>query len=1483
MTVITGALVAIGFTAAAASFIASTAISIGLSALARALAGKPKIQKANLSVKGQLGRGADVPQTFILGNYATAGTLTYANTSQGGKHPDGWMTWVITLSDLPVGGLNGIWVNGAKRDLFSTGINAWDVDGFKYPRDGSYHLKAKFYDGTQTTADSFLVSNASSPERPWDNSAVGKGKAYMIMRAWAESKTFPNGFPTFLFEVEGIALYNPAKDSSVGGSGSHRWADPTTWEGSENPAVQLYNILRGIRYEGEWLYGLQDVTEAQLPVGHWIGQINKCAATIQGADGPEPLFRSSAEIPVSAEIHEVIEALLDACNGRLSDAGGIYKLFAGAPAAPVMSFTDDDIISTSDQSFTPFLGLADTVNGVTAKYPSPAAGWQVETAPPLYRPDYEAEDGGRRLLVDVNLDFVPYAEQAQRLMQAALNEARRARRHTFTMPPEYWQLEPGDTVAWTSERNGYVDKWFRVDGIVDGPDADVVLDLTEVDPADYVFDTVEDFTPPTPPSTEPQPEIPLEVDGFMVYPHELSDAGGIDRRPAILVAWDTDLLDIRAIKFQVRVKATEELIPPVQTDDVDEGELVVEEGVLPATEYEVRAQLIPNSPRESNWTIWRSVTTPDIRFGYGDLAQTIEDDINAAKNTASNAASTAQDADQKATSVRQDHDALVQGFVGNLADAFDGVDADINTATTNLKSQLEGPGGSIKAAQDAAQAASNLAGSKGKVIVQNSAPTGANRAAENLWINTTGGKNTPNRWNDTANAWQPVTDKVATDAAQAASDAMDKASDVESDLSQNYYTKAGTAGAIAAADLTLNTSFNDLSGEITDIKALDLDGTTAFGTLLTQLDVSAGGTSATITQQGMAISDLEGNASASYVFRAGTGGSSAGMELVAWDNATGGGSVIKLDAQDVIATGTLTSSMMVVTDTSGNIAPDRPWTQGDFQGWDVVGGNSVTIVRKNPNSSAGVVSGIPSPYAVRMNHNTSTTTRLLSDKIPVAEGDEFVFEVQYAVGGSSPKLRDVQLGLRWYDGNGDFISSEYTRSPGSTTHVYATFSAETVAPAGSASVEFWIRGFSHASHSGDLYIAAPSVTKKRSGATLITPSSIYTEQLASESVTTENLAAGAAKVSNIEIDNQLVISAKRGAFVMGKPSAYDQSSDGIYMGRTEEPSNVTGFGFAVQKTAPSGLKQTLSATYDNGLRITNANFYRDLEANPIETVELSSRTYNLPSGAQTISLTLQGAGAGGGGGSRDGRGGDGGAGGQTKVALRDGTAVIKTWVAAGGAIGRGARHPDNDNSGGGGGWKGESSAFGTGGSGGNQRPGYDATGQGAGGGGGSSRGYNWHLGKGGRGGEAGDLVSVSEYDVSALSNPNLVITIGAAGEKGAGAGGDNGGLGSPGRVNTTIVEQKPFAADVIPLEPSAWGTMSSAGPFPSQGAGMWFLHTLGDAWRIDIGYISINNSGQDLHLTSQSQAVFVSSKTPTVVTKQGITHTISWQFFKMGP
>jgi len=306
-----------------------------------------------------------------------------------------------------------------------------------------------------------------------------------------------------------------------------------------------------------------------------------------------------------------IEALLTACQGRLSEIGGFYKIHLGAPDSPAFAWTDADLLSSEQQTFRPFFSLADSVNGIQGTYPDPAQGWETATAPPLYRTDLEARDGHRRLMANPTFDFVPYHEQVQRLQKSGIEEAQRARTHVLPFPPAYWVVEPGDVGTWTSVRNGYNDKLFRVDSVVDRANLDCALSVTEVDPTDYDWDHVTDYTgvatgPTSFPRPQPQGVVDWYAEGTILY-----DADGLGRRVAIRIAWDGTLPGVVGIQYEVRLKADLSSVTRGRTDQLAVGALLISQGLIPLTAYQVRGQYLPSSPRDMLWSDWLDVTTPD--------------------------------------------------------------------------------------------------------------------------------------------------------------------------------------------------------------------------------------------------------------------------------------------------------------------------------------------------------------------------------------------------------------------------------------------------------------------------------------------------------------------------------------------------------------------------------------------------------------------------------------------------------------------------------------------------------------------------------------------------------------------------------------------------------------------------------------------------------------------------------------------------------
>lgn len=147
-------------------------------------------------------------------------------------------------------------------------------------------------------------------------------------------------------------------------------------------------------------------------------------------------------------------------------------------------------------------------------------------------------------------------------------------------------------------------------------------------------------------------------------------------------------------------------------------------------------------------------------------ANAAKSDASTAKTDAANAKATASNASSVATQAKATADSAAQS-------ATDAANA-------------------ARKANTAAAAAAGVANGKADVLIQSTAPDASMRKPTTLWIDTTGGANTPKRWN--GSTWVAVTDKAATDAANAAVKAHAAAQ-----TAQSTADKAQTTAANAAA------------------------------------------------------------------------------------------------------------------------------------------------------------------------------------------------------------------------------------------------------------------------------------------------------------------------------------------------------------------------------------------------------------------------------------------------------------------------------------------------------------------------------------------------------------------------------------------------------------------------------------------------------------------------------------------------------------
>ena len=184
-----------------------------------------------------------------------------------------------------------------------------------------------------------------------------------------------------------------------------------------------------------------------------------------------------------------------------------------------------------------------------------------------------------------------------------------------------------------------------------------------------------------------------------------------------------------------------------------------------------------------------------------DAANAAQTAAESAKKTAGNAETLANTANESAKSAKSDAASAKTDASNAKTDAANAktTAANASSMATQAKATADSAAQSATDAANAAQkantaaaAAAGVANGKADVLIQGTAPATSMRKASTLWIDTTNGANTPKRWN--GSAWVAVTDKAATDAANAAVKANDAAK-----TAQATADKASTAAANAAS------------------------------------------------------------------------------------------------------------------------------------------------------------------------------------------------------------------------------------------------------------------------------------------------------------------------------------------------------------------------------------------------------------------------------------------------------------------------------------------------------------------------------------------------------------------------------------------------------------------------------------------------------------------------------------------------------------
>lgn len=358
------------------------------------------------------------------------------------------------------------------------------------------------------TADAYLQSVA--PEQ-WTSAHLLRGCAYVVLTLDLEQQRFQAGPPGITARIRGRRVYDPRKDSTRGGAGTHRLADPSTWQWTNNPALCVRDWLCA-----PWGYEcdpIEDIDEA-----YTIAAANACEVVIpigqipaSGSEREEttgPMYTCNGVLTTDGSREAQLEEL---CESMVGDAvyGAKWMIIAGAWTAPVAALTDADLHGQIE-IVQAGASMEELFNGIRGTY-IPAGKAQPIDFEPYSNPTFVASDG-RPLWTNAELGFVNDKQRCKIIARILTERARSSQVIKYPAKLPAWRLRVGERVTVSSDEYGFPAKPYRVTDWQFGLDAPVTL-LLEEDAAE-IWDLADAVVAdPTPNSNLPSPWRVAEVEG----------------------------------------------------------------------------------------------------------------------------------------------------------------------------------------------------------------------------------------------------------------------------------------------------------------------------------------------------------------------------------------------------------------------------------------------------------------------------------------------------------------------------------------------------------------------------------------------------------------------------------------------------------------------------------------------------------------------------------------------------------------------------------------------------------------------------------------------------------------------------------------------------------------------------------------------------------------------------------------------------------
>ena len=478
-------------------------IGSGLSALSRALTPKPKLGAAMRGLT-QTTKDPAGSRKLIYGQIRAGGQVVFIGNSGADNK---FLHLVVVFATHEIESFEQFYFNDKLVYTNNAVVSAY-----------SSHLTITKFDGSQTTADSTLVSTFTL----WTANHKLNDLAYAHFKLEWDADIYPNGVPNISAVMKGKKVFAP-RDSN------QSVTDPSTWTYSRNPALCSRDYLVSA-------FGL-DEDHALIDTTALTAAANVCDQSINLiGGGTQNRYELNGMIDTGNQIKDNIEQMLGSMAGRLTYSGGKYFVSAAGYVSPNLTFSEADAVApiqvvtkqtrrnsynsvkgifvseeknykvldypvqtlkTEAGSFetgkayqilfvgtTDFTAIGASSNTVGVQFTATGAGSGTGTA------SSSIVDDGAKIALDMPLPFVTNHTQAQRIAKIALLKSRQQTVITMTVNLKGLRVKVGDTIYVSNTHLGYTNKIFEVIdyslAMADG--GNIAVSLTCIETASSIYD-----------------------------------------------------------------------------------------------------------------------------------------------------------------------------------------------------------------------------------------------------------------------------------------------------------------------------------------------------------------------------------------------------------------------------------------------------------------------------------------------------------------------------------------------------------------------------------------------------------------------------------------------------------------------------------------------------------------------------------------------------------------------------------------------------------------------------------------------------------------------------------------------------------------------------------------------------------------------------------------------------------------------------------